>query len=79
MGFPGQNLPTELATKGFKKKKLHPIISLCFPGLESIFNLKKMIKQKSKEKTLTIFMLWSTCSFKLNNVSFFKKLGNLCL
>lgn len=49
MGFPVQNLHTELATKDFMKKKLRPIISLCFPGLESIFNLKKY-KTKSKKK-----------------------------
>lgn len=49
MGFPVQNLHTELATKDFIKKKLRPIISLCFPGLESIFNLKN-IKQKVKRK-----------------------------
>lgn len=49
MGFPVQNLYTELATKDFIKKKLCPIISLCFPGLESIFNLKN-IKQKVKRK-----------------------------
>lgn len=49
MGFSVQNLHTELATKDFIKKKLRPIISLCFPGLESIFNLKN-IKQKVKRK-----------------------------
>lgn len=71
MGFSVQNLHTELATKDFIKKKLCPIISLCFPGLESIFNLKKYKAKSKKKKKTTIIMLWSTCSSKSNNVSFY--------
>lgn len=71
MGFPVQNLHTELATKDFIKKKLRPIISLCFPGLESIFNLKNIKQKVKRKKKTTIIMLWSTCSSKSNNVSFY--------